>query len=415
MPPATGMRLPIVIRTRLVPSVAPAERGDRRGGEVRRPRLPGRRPRPRIGGLEAHGVVRERSAGRSSRARGGRRPRCGPRNRQTLIFAGRALDHAAPRTARGSPRATGARRARRPGSRASRGARARRRATRPAQRERPRHRLAPVRERLLRPARAARDPAPGAGARARPARCRRSARGGRPCAPPPRSTRTSQASCASTDGHAVGGRPGLGGEPLADLLLHHRDPARHAGQLLDRAQDRAGGDAVGQVRDDLRRRRVQRARGRGRIASARCSVVFGWASSASRSAGSSERSSSTTWTCAQRAARCSLSTPRPPPISSTTSPGASSAARSMTPRMFESIRKFWPRSRLGRTPNCLQAPQARLGRAGRSPPEQGGGVRSTCCVELRVARSRAPRATKRAVCSTNAGWLRSLRTSCGVR
>ena len=52
-----------------------------------------------------------------------------------------------------------------------------------------------------------------------------------------------------------------------------------------------------------------------------------------------------------RRARCSDSTPRPPPISSTTSSGPSSAARSMTPRMFESMRKFCPRSRLGRTPN----------------------------------------------------------------
>jgi hypothetical protein len=64
-----------------------------------------------------------------------------------------------------------------------------------------------------------------------------------------RRTRTSQASCASTDGTPYA--------PLADLLLHHRDPASHRGQLLDRAQDRAGGDPVGQVRDDLRRRRLQ--------------------------------------------------------------------------------------------------------------------------------------------------------------
>ncbi len=54
----------------------------------------------------------------------------------------------------------------------------------------------------------------------------------------------------------------------------------------------------------------------------------------------------------ERAARYSDSTPRPPPISRHTSSGCRAASRAMTPRMFESMRKFWPRSRLGRTPNC---------------------------------------------------------------
>ena len=86
------------------------------------------------------------------------------------------------------------------------------------------------------------------------------------------------------------------------------------------------------------------------IASAKCSVTLSNGSTASRRAASSARSSSTTCTCATRGARYSESTPRPPPISSTTSSGPSRASRSMTPRMFESMRKFWPRSRLGRTP-----------------------------------------------------------------
>ena len=58
---------------------------------------------------------------------------------------------------------------------------------------------------------------------------------------------------------AVGARAGRRGEALADLLLDHPDPALRAVELLDRAQDRAGRDAVGQVGDDLRRRRPQRA------------------------------------------------------------------------------------------------------------------------------------------------------------
>ncbi len=57
----------------------------------------------------------------------------------------------------------------------------------------------------------------------------------------------------------VGARAGPGGEALADLLLDHPDPAPHVVELLDRAQDGARRDAVGQVGDDLRRRRRQRA------------------------------------------------------------------------------------------------------------------------------------------------------------
>ena len=70
-------------------------------------------------------------------------------------------------------------------------------------------------------------------------------------------------------------------------------------QLLERLEDRGRGDAVGQVRDDLRRRAGRAPARSSSSASARCSVVFGCGSSASRSAGSSERSSSTTWTCAR--------------------------------------------------------------------------------------------------------------------
>ena len=87
------------------------------------------------------------------------------------------------------------------------------------------------------------------------------------------------------------------------------------------------------------------------IASAKWRLTLSNGSTASRRAGSSRRSISTTWTWAARAARCSERTPRPPPISSTTSPASSWAARSTTPSTFESIRKFWPSSRRGRTSN----------------------------------------------------------------
>ncbi len=59
--------------------------------------------------------------------------------------------------------------------------------------------------------------------------------------------------------HSVGRGARGGGEPLADLALDHGHPGRHLGQLLDRAQDDGGGDAVRQVGDDLGGQRLERA------------------------------------------------------------------------------------------------------------------------------------------------------------
>ena len=119
-----------------------------------------------------------------------------------------------------------------------------------------------------------------------------------------RSTRTSQASWASTDGQPVGRRA------RASRRSARRPPsgpsrpsASRRRQLLDRAQDRRRGDAVGQVGDDLGRRRVERRAGRApsrRRGAAWCSAS---GSSASRSAGSRRRSSSTTCTWRARAAQ----------------------------------------------------------------------------------------------------------------
>ena len=58
---------------------------------------------------------------------------------------------------------------------------------------------------------------------------------------------------------AVGGAARLRGQPLPHLALHHRHLRLDARQLLDHAQDHRRRDAVGQVRDDLGRRRVERA------------------------------------------------------------------------------------------------------------------------------------------------------------
>ena len=74
------------------------------------------------------------------------------------------------------------------------------------------------------------------------------------------------------------------------------------------------------------------------------------------------------------AARYSDSTPSPPPTSSTTSSGSSSASRPITPSRFESIRKFCPRSRLGRIPNAFM--RRRLGCAGSPLTSRTGARRS---------------------------------------
>ena len=391
---------------------------DRRGGEVRRPRRPGRRPRRARPARGVSVVVRARSAGRSSRARGGRRARCGPRNRQTLIFAGaRSITAAASYSARNSS-----------GDRRS----ARTSAGWPSVGERRAH----ARRREPAAAAPASAPAPCAGART-PAGPAPAAAGSAPGA-----RRSSTTSTLSTFGtgwktvrdtrrsdahvagelrehrrHAVGDGPGPGREPLADLLLHHRDPARHAGQLLDRAQDRARGDAVGQVRDDLRRRRVERRRGRASIASARCSVrVRDTASSASRSAGLQRAVELDDVDV--RAARGEVladSTPRPPPISSTTSSGRQLGGALDDAEDVRVDQEVLAEVALGPHAELLQ-PRAGSAGSGRSLTIRTARRRSPSTARRAPRRRcRAPRRRSAPCGSTNAGWLRSLRTACGVR
>src|SRR6185436_6499578 len=65
-------------------------------------------------------------------------------------------------------------------------------------------------------------------------------------------------------------------------------------------------------------------------------------------------------------------------------------------------------------PELLQAPQARLGGKVAHHPNRVAAFAVTCSSSSEYETPRAW-ATNRAVSSTNAGWLRSLRTSCGVR
>ena len=122
-------------------------------------------------------------------------------------------------------------------------------------------------------------------------------------------------------------------------------------ELLHRLQQHRGRHAVGQVGHHLAWARGPARRGRSSRRRPGAASALAKGSSASRSAGSSERSTSTTCRWPTRGARYSDSTPSPPPTSSTTSAGSSSAARPITPRMLSSMRKFWPSSRLGRTSN----------------------------------------------------------------
>ena len=62
------------------------------------------------------------------------------------------------------------------------------------------------------------------------------------------------------------------------------------------------------------------------------------------------------------------------------------------------------------------APQARLGRQlGGSPAEEPRGVGVDDRLELGLGLPAPLRPRSGAVCATSAGWLRSLRTACGVR
>ena len=167
----------------------------------------------------------------------------------------------------------------------------------------------------------------------------------RPHAPPPR-TRAARAPRAPRRRRRPAPAASRSPTSRCTIATHVRTP----GSSSMRPQQHAGGDTVGQVRDDLVGRGLQR----GQVERHRVGPVHGDVGVRGRSHRRAHRAGarrSRPRARARRArARYSESTPRPPPTSSTTSRGASSAARPITPRMFESIRKFCPSSRSGRTP-----------------------------------------------------------------
>ena len=206
-------------------------------------------------------------------------------------------------------------------------------------------------------------------------------------------------------------------QPLADLALDHRHPARHARQLLDRAQQH-------------RRRRCRRA---------------GWRRPSSGAGASAARSSviaSPQWTrdvrvrrrrVAQRLAQALVDlddvhvrdalgevlgehAEAAADLQHDVARASSSAARSITPRMFESTGS----SGRGRGRGARRSGASAAGSAGPRPRRS---LRPPAAVTSRtrarrvalddgaqLARALTPRssARKASVCATKAGWLRSL-------
>ena len=311
--------------------------------------------------------------------------RVGPRNRQTLIFAGASVfsrdDSASCRCAE----VLGAQplRTRSPAvAEPPRAPRARvadaRRSPRPSASERA--------SALRRWANAAWDEARAARRSGRGARAPQHdqhavdvGNGGNDVARDARWTLTSQRELGQHARDAVGRACGRRGKPLPDLLLDHRDPERRrraaprscAGSRSRRSRTagwRRPSSAPGRSAAQVERHRVgdvQRhvARRIDRVTQRRLerAVEFDDVD--------------------VRDARREVLAEHAEPAADLEDDvaGPSSAARSITPRMFESMRKFWPRSRLGRTPKsrirrrlgCV-GPGARSASASLTTEQRGG-------------------------------------------
>ena len=206
-------------------------------------------------------------------------------------------------------------------------------------------------------------------------------------------------------GHAVGRRARRGGEALADLALDHRHPARDAVELLDGAQDRARRDPVGEVGDDLGRRGRERAEVEvERVGDVQRRVRMGRERVLERG---HERAVELDDVDVGRVGGQVLAehAQAAADLEHDVGAGSSSAARSMTPRMFESMRKFWPRSRLGRTPNWRR--RRRLGWVGSSPVTTRRGWQ-----RWRRPGARAPRRRRRGARRRSARCARRRRAGC---
>ncbi len=215
------------------------------------------------------------------------------------------------------------------------------------QRQRASERLAPVRERAVHERAQGRD-----GARARraaPAAPSRRSGPGRRRARRSGARGERRSELGEDAGDAVGAAAGLCAEALADLALDHREPKAHGREILDRAKDRARGDPVRKVRNDLRRRRSKRREVElKRVARDEVRCVAHTARARHEAAARARDRSRPREGRPTRSARYSERTPNTAAdLEHDVVAAESSAARAITPRMFESTRKFWPSSRRG--------------------------------------------------------------------
>ena len=200
---------------------------------------------------------------------------------------------------------------------------------------------------------------PGRCARSAPAPSPRSARDETRVRGIARTTRTSPASCASTDG-ARRRAAGRSRQPFAHLALDHHQPQRRRSAAprscaaAHRPRPRRAGWRPPWLGSGQPLGRAHR------VPPVHADVLeAGRHVAAARPAGA--RRSRPRAARRARGARYSLSTPSPPPISSTTSSGSELGLAPDHTRMLESTRKFWPSSRSGGS-ELAQAPQSRLDR-----------------------------------------------------
>ena len=189
--------------------------------------------------------------------------------------------------------------------------------------------------------------------------------------------------------------------PSRPSASRRRAPRSCAGSWSRRSR-RAGSRSPSWAPDPVSRRSRP-------TASSMQAVVFGNGSSASRSAGSSARSISTTCRCATSGARCSLSTPSPPPTSSTTSSGAELGGALDHAEDVRVDQEVLAEVALRPDGEAAQAAQTGLNGLAHHPKRRCSvGVDERPRAPRRTVRARS--ATNCAVCTTNAGRLRSLRT-----
>ena len=199
---------------------------------------------------------------------------------------------------------------------------------------------------------------------------RRSAPGGTPCAAPAAARAPRTTSWASTRGGAVGLRPpgaAASRSPTSRWTIATQSVRRR--QLLDRLEQHGGRHAVGQVRHDLARRRVERGQVElHRVGQVQVDVAERPERVAQRRLERAVDLDDVQVADARRQVLGEHARARRPPRAPRRRRRAR-RRRPITRRMLSSIRKFWPSSRFGRTPNSRRRRRLAWRGSSRSPAE----------------------------------------------